>query len=274
MAKCATSFENSNKSQILLEKAATTVASDTWMSYVFEERPPSAIRYLKGCETRLAPPIPERLFTLPTIWGGHRARVTKKETPVQAPSLTDEEALMRLKAQDRGALEFLFERYSRLILTIAFRILRDYGEAEEMVQTVFIYLYQKADLYQADKGTARSWIVQVAYHRALDRRAYLTNRQFYLGTDLQVPPDTLSAVADVERDVVSKLNTEQLLAALRELPERQYLTLRLFFFEGLELREISERTGDSMVKVRHNYYRGLDKLRKSTIVRSFRGDRP
>jgi RNA polymerase sigma-70 factor, ECF subfamily len=185
--------------------------------------------------------------------------------------LTDEDALTRLKTRDRDALALLFDRYSKLILSIGVRILRDHGEAEELVQTVFLYLYQKADVFQVDKGTARSWIVQLAYHRAFDRRAYLTKRHFYLGTDLNVAPDTLSAVADIEREVGSKLNAQQLLKALEELPERQHLTLKMCFFEGLELREISERLGDSMVKVRHNYYRGLDKLRKSAIVQSFRG---
>jgi len=221
-------------------------------------------------DARLSSPFPQRAMTIPANWKEEIECRLVEQSVKEPPSVTDEEALIRLKAHDKDALALLFERYSRLILVIGIRVLRDYGEAEELVQNVFIYLYQKAELFQADKGTAKSWITQAAYHRALDRRDYLVYRQFYLGTDLSVLPDTLAGDFDVEREVGSKFNREQLLKALEELPEKQHLTLKLNFFEGLELREIGERLGDSIANVRHNYYRGLNKLRKSALVRSLR----
>ncbi len=184
--------------------------------------------------------------------------------------MTDEDALDRLKMQDKDALALLYERYSKLTLKIAFRVLRDYGEAEELMQNVFLHLYQKAELFDASKGTGKAWIVQAAYHRALDRREYLEHRQFYFGTDFTLLADTLSGGNNVEREVGSKLNRERLLEALEDLPENQRVTLTLFFFEGLDLREISERLEDTFINVRHHYYRGLDKLRKNTIVRHLR----
>jgi RNA polymerase sigma-70 factor, ECF subfamily len=194
------------------------------------------------------------------------------ERPIErASAISDEELLTRLKRQDKDALALLYERYSRLILTIGFRILRDRGEAEDLVQTVFLYLFQRAELFDADKGTARSWVIQVAYHRAIDKRTYLARRQFYLGTDLTVPPDTLSGGADVERETGLRLNGEQLLEAIAELPEKQRTTLEQFFFEGRDWEEISKRLGDSVANVRHHYYRGLEKLRKNPSVRRLRG---
>jgi RNA polymerase sigma-70 factor (ECF subfamily) len=218
----------------------------------------------------LSSPFPQRALTLPAIWKGETECCSQEQSAKEPISVTDEEVLIRLKAQDKEALALLFDRYSRLILTIGFRVLRDYGEAEELVQSVFLYLYQKAELFQPDKGTAKSWITQAAYHRALDRRDYLVYRQFYLGTESEVLPDTLAADFDLEREIGSRLNREQLFKALEELPEKQRLTLTLNFFEGLELREIGERLGDSIANVRHNYYRGLDKMRKSALVRSLR----
>jgi RNA polymerase sigma-70 factor, ECF subfamily len=189
------------------------------------------------------------------------------DRPIErASAASDEELLTRLKQQDRDALALLYQRYSRLILTIGFRILRDRGEAEDLVQTVFLYLYQRAELYEAEKGAARSWILQVTYHRALDKRTYLARRQFYLGTDLTVPPDTLSGGTDVERETGLRLNGEQLLEAIAELPEKQRTTLELYFFEGRDWQEISQRLGDSVANVRHHYYRGLEKLRKNPAI--------
>jgi RNA polymerase sigma factor, sigma-70 family len=194
------------------------------------------------------------------------------ESPIECASTTSDEVLLtRLKEQDRDALSLLFERYSRLILTIGFRILRDRGEAEDLVQNVFLYLYQKAERFNPERGNARTWIIQVAYHRALDKRTYLAHRQFYLGTDLTVPPDTLSGGADVERETGWRLNGEQLLDAIAELPEKQRTTLELFFFEGMDWQEISDRLGDTVANVRHHYYRGLEKLRKNPSVRRLRG---
>lgn len=222
-------------------------------------------------DARLSSPFSQRAMTLSAIWKEETECRPEEQSVKELVSVTDEEALNRLKAQDKDALALLFDRYSRLILAIGFRVLRDYGEAEELVQNVFLYLYQKAELFQADKGGAKSWITQAAYHRALDRRDYLVYRQFYLGTELEVVPDTLAGDFDLEREIGSRLDREQLLKALDELPEKQRLTLTMNFFEGLDLSEIGERLGDSIANVRHNYYRGLDKLRKSALVRSLRG---
>lgn len=200
------------------------------------------------------------------MWGRETQRADAERSANPPSGMTDEEALTRLKAKDKDALEVLFDRYSKMVSTIGFRILRDYGEAEEVAQNVFLYLYQKAELFHSEKGTARAWIAQVAYHRALDRREYLAHRQFYLGTDLTVPPDTLSGGNDIELEVGSKLKRDQILKAVEDLPEKQRKTLLLFFFEGLELSEISERLGESVANVRHYYYRGLDKLRGSAVV--------
>lgn len=184
--------------------------------------------------------------------------------------MTDEELMGRLKTNDAAALHFLFDRYSRLVLSIALRILRDYGEAEEIVQETYCYLYQKAALFDAAKGTAKGWIVQVAYHRALDRRAHLARRGFYLGTDVGSLDDTLLGETDLDREIRSKLNRAHLEKAFEELPERQRRTLELFYFEGLELREISEKLKEPLENIRHHYYRGLEKLRKSAFVQKLR----
>jgi RNA polymerase sigma-70 factor, ECF subfamily len=221
----------------------------------------------------LTQPFPSRAFALPAVWEGDTEHCAVDRPIERASAASDEELLVRLKQQDRDALALLYERYSRLILTIGFRILRDRGEAEDLVQTVFLYLYQRAELYEADKGAARSWILQVTYHRALDKRTYLARRQFYLGTDLIVSPDTLSGGADVEREAGLRLNGEQLLEAIAELPEKQRTTLELYFFEGSDWQEISERLGDSVANVRHHYYRGLEKLRKNPAIQRLKAVR-
>jgi RNA polymerase sigma-70 factor, ECF subfamily len=215
-----------------------------------------------------APPQ-ERALLLPVVWDRRRESVAGESDPV-ASRCDDEELMNRLEARDAGALEMLFDRYSRLVLSIALRILRDYGEAEDVVQEVFFHLFQKAALFDPLKGTAKGWIVHVAFHRALDRRAHLGRRGFYLGTEIESLDNTLLGETDLDREIGAKLNRARLEKAFEELPEMQRRTLELFYFEGLELREISEKLNEPLDNVRHHYYRGLAKLRKSAFVKKLR----
>jgi len=189
---------------------------------------------------------------------------------VAAGAESDEGAIARLQARDSNALNLLFDRYARLVLSIALRILRDYGEAEEVVQDVFFYVYQKSSLFEPARGSAKAWIVQVAFHRALDRKAHLSRRGFYVGTDIGPLHDTLMGHSDLEQEVGSEMNRVHLERAFEDLPEIQRRTLDLFYFQGLALREISERLNEPLGNVRHHFYRGLERLRKSAFVRRLR----
>ncbi len=160
---------------------------------------------------------------------------------------------------------------ARLVLAIARGIVRDSGEAEDVVQEAFLYLYKKSMLFDGSKGSAKNWIIQIALHRALDRKSHLARRGFYAGTDIGALGDTLLGETDLDREIGAKLNREQLERAFEQLPEMQRWTLELFYFEGLDLREISKRLNEPLGNSRHHFYRGLERLRKSAFVQRLRG---
>src|ERR1700719_4507914 len=221
----------------------------------------------------MSSPLNGRALAFPVIWGTTRQDSIPTPQPVEVrpPSLlSDEELMAGLVAKDAEALDLLFGRYSRLVFAIALRILNDRNEAEDVVQEVFLSLYQKAVLFDSAKGTAKGWIVQVAFSRARDRRAHLSRRGFYSGTDVESLQDTLIGQTDVEHEVSVKLDFSQLRCAFEELNTIQRRTLELFYFEGLELREISERLHEPFGNVRHHFYRGLERLRKSPAVKRLR----
>ncbi len=166
--------------------------------------------------------------------------------------------MARLQSNDSSALEILFGRYARLVLAIARGIVRDNGEAEDVVQEAFFYLYKKSMLFDEAKGSAKNWIIQIALHRALDRKSHLARRGFYAGTDIGALGDTL--LVQLER-------------AFEQLPEMQRATLELFYFEGLDLREISKKLNQPLGNSRHHFYRGLERLRKSAFVQRLRGNK-
>jgi RNA polymerase sigma-70 factor (ECF subfamily) len=175
---------------------------------------------------------------------------------------SDEELLGRVRAKEDEALMLLFKRYNRLVFAIGCRILRDEGEAEDLVQEVFLRLHAEANSFDPTRGSGRTWMVQMVYRRAFDRRAYLNRRHFYNGTELIEDANAFSGEKDLEKDVIERLTAQQLRVAFGELNEKQSETLELFFFEGLKLGEIAERTGADLSNVRHHYYRGLERLRQ------------
>jgi RNA polymerase sigma-70 factor, ECF subfamily len=212
-----------------------------------------------------------RAVTFPIAWSRSQELSAPAVEAAGGRSPSDEEVMARLQSNDSAALEILFGRYGRLVLAVARGIVRDRGEAEDVVQEAFFYLYKKSMLFDSSKGSAKNWIIQIALHRALDRKSHLARRGFYAGTDIGALGDTLLGETDLDREIGAKLNRVQLERAFEQLPEMQRLTLELFYFEGLDLREISMKLNQSLGNSRHYFYRGLERLRKSAFAQSLRG---
>ena len=187
---------------------------------------------------------------------------------------SDETLLKQLREGAKEALAVLFRRHARAVRNVAYRILRNETEADDLVQDVFLHIFRKAALFEAARGNARSWIFHVAYRRAFDRRDYLNSRHFYSCQDLEdashrlADPRTGSLFHEQSiEEILGKPLTEKFNA---QLSPEQRETIQLFFFEGYALKEIAQRTGRSLVNVRNHYYRGLDRLRKFVLPENLR----
>jgi RNA polymerase sigma-70 factor (ECF subfamily) len=186
----------------------------------------------------------------------------QRDVSAASSSLSDEELLGQVQDCDLGAALTLFRRYDRLALSIGYRVLQDEGEGEDLAQEIFLHLCSESNTFDRAKGSARTWIVQMIYRRAFDRRAYLRRRQFYVGTDAQERTNTVVGARNPEDGMIDRLTVAQLKTAFSELSDRQRETLEAFFFEGLNFAEIAERSGEDVKNVRHHYYRGLERLRQ------------
>ena len=187
----------------------------------------------------------------------------------QLCKLSDENVLAHVQAGHDDALAVLFDRYHRLILSVALKTLRDLGEAEDVTQAVFLEIYKVAAQFDPARGTTKVWLLQYAYHRSVNRREYLKRRKFYETEDLeQVDRGLLerSQPAVIGSNTLTFQELRRLVRqALETLNQRQKRTIQLAYFEGMSLNDIAEHTGESLGNVRHNYYRGLQRLR--SVVR-------
>lgn len=194
-------------------------------------------------------------------------------SPREPIEISDEYLLSRLSVGDIEALTLLFNRYVRVVRHIGRRILRDDSEADDLCQDLFLFIQRKCAIFDSSKSSAGSWIVHMTYQRAIERRRRLATRQFYKCEDLQSSAGHVVAMPTTENDyspeaVFGRNGLEKILGGLSE---HQRETLRLYFFEGYTLAEISAKLGQPLGNVRNHYYRALDKLRRQMFGRKASG---
>jgi RNA polymerase sigma-70 factor, ECF subfamily len=184
-------------------------------------------------------------------------------SPAELSKESDIDLMARLRDGQQEALSPLFDRYHRLVLSIAAKIVRDPTEAEDLMQDVFFEVYRFIDRFDPDRGAPKSWIMQFAYSKSLKRRKYLALRGAFEEAQITVVSPSESAyLPDTQFEDYSA--EETLLAVqqgLLELTLKQREVVQLACFEGFLFSEIAERTRESVGNVRHHYYRGIDRLR-------------
>lgn len=172
--------------------------------------------------------------------------------------LSDDQLMELVKKGDHDAFSDLFDRYHRLVLSIALRILRDASEAEDTTQEVFFAIYLKARSYDSARGTAKGWISGHAHHRSVNRLHYLSARRFY---------DTVKATETMHRPRLWNGVTAQEWAAvlqrgLAELNHKQRMTVEMVCYDGHSVAEVARTMNETVGNVRNHYYRGLERLRR------------
>jgi len=175
--------------------------------------------------------------------------------------LSDGELMAHLQAGCNDALAVLFDRYHRLVLSIALKIVRDPGEAEDVVQSVFLEIFRSVAQFDPAKGTTKVWVLQYAYHRAINRRQHLNVRGFYDQTSIDEVEAHVTKTARTLGGFTTQELKHLLLQGLATLSAAQKKVIELVSYDGLSMQEIANKTGDTLVNVRHHYYRGLQKLR-------------
>jgi RNA polymerase sigma-70 factor, ECF subfamily len=173
------------------------------------------------------------------------------------PETTDEFLLYSIAAADETALLELYSRYSAAVNSLARRILRSESDAEEVVQDVFVKLWQKALEYAPHKGKVSTWILTIAHHSAIDALRRRTSRDTLpiLEEDFERTPDL--------RDKRDPLEQQMLETALAMLEPQEKHCIELAYFEGLSHAQLSLRLEMPLGTVKTRIRTGLEKLRNT-----------
>ena len=166
-----------------------------------------------------------------------------------------------MEARDADALARLYDRHAARLLGVAYRILGETGEAEEVVQEVFLYAWRAASAFDPFRGSVLAWLIIATRSRAIDR---LRTRRPTASSDAEGrdPLAHVPAEDDVEAGSVAREWETICRAAIGELPADQRRALELAYFDGLTHQEIAGRTATPLGTVKTRIRLGLMKLRE------------
>jgi RNA polymerase sigma factor (sigma-70 family) len=175
----------------------------------------------------------------------------------------DAEILLRVRAGDRGAVDALYDRFSRPAFALARRILADDTLAEDVLQEVFLSVWRDPDAYDRSRGSFSSWLMAMVHHKAVDavrREESHRRRQARAQDDLALSEPT--AARDVEDDAWTRLVSDAVRTALGTLPASQREALTLAYYGGYTQREVAALTSAPLGTVKTRMLAGMRRLKE------------
>lgn len=161
--------------------------------------------------------------------------------PFSTNELSDEALLKAIAGGAVWAMESLYQRYSRLLYSLAYRMVADHQIAEDLAQEAFLAVWRRATSYSPQSGAARSWLLSILHHRAIDHLRKVRRRSSMPEAPLEeIELDESTATPDVWDDAWRSLQSTQVRTALMQIPTEQRLVIELAYFQGWTHTEIAE----------------------------------
>ena len=182
-------------------------------------------------------------------------------TLVSAPAAehADRHLIERLARGDGEALGEIYDRHGRRVYSLVLRIVRDQGDAEELVQEVFAQAWQQSARYAPARGSVAAWLLTMARSRAIDRlRARRSRPDLDQPESIPDPPDDAPGAEELLDEATRAAGVR---SALNALSMMERLAIELAFYEGYTHTEIAERLEQPLGTVKTRIRQGLLKLR-------------
>lgn len=182
-----------------------------------------------------------------------------RETGINNPQLSSQDdatLLASVRKGDEYAMALLFDRYSRIVYSVALRVLRDPASAEDVLQEIFMQIWRNPDGFVATRGSLGGWLAVVSRNRSIDA---LRRKRPTESIDEMALASNYNLADEAERNSMM----EKARGVIYQLPMEQRKTLEMAFFDGLTHMEIAEMTGDPLGTVKTRIRSALTTLRKA-----------
>jgi RNA polymerase sigma-70 factor, ECF subfamily len=185
------------------------------------------------------------------------------ENEPSADLLLEIDLVERIGRGDRSCFEQLYERFSGVLFSTAYRILNDQEGAEDVLQDVFVQIWDKASMYDSRRGKPLTWAVTLARNKAIDRLRSVQRRN-RLNDEVEQ-----EAVIDAQMQgeqpvdaVEAKEKSRLIRSAVLQLSKDQREAIELAFFAGLTQNEIADELKQPLGTVKARIRRGMMKLKE------------
>jgi RNA polymerase sigma-70 factor (ECF subfamily) len=181
---------------------------------------------------------------------------------------SDEQLMACIQARDEAALATLYRRHTALLRTVISRVVHNEHDVDDLLQEVFVELWNRAAHYDEAKGKALGWIVTLARRRAIDkvrRRQACARAEERLRLETERSP-AMARQPRVEDDVYAADRAAVLQRLLATLPEAQREALRLAYYRGLSQREIAAQTGIPLGTIKTRLELAVRKVRAAILA--------
>ena len=180
---------------------------------------------------------------------------------------SDEALLNAIAGGAVWAMESLYQRYSRILYSLAYRMVADHQVAEDLLQDAFLVVWRRATTYSPQTGAARSWLISILHHRTIDYLRKVRRRSTILETSLEeIELNESIAYPDTWDEAWQSVKSSHVRAALMNIPTEQRLVIDLAYFQGWSHREIAEGTQIPLGTVKARMRLGLLHLKKTLIM--------
>jgi RNA polymerase sigma-70 factor, ECF subfamily len=183
-------------------------------------------------------------------------------------NLTDENILQAISEGQSSALGLLYDRYGRLVFSLAVNMLFNNSDAEEITQEVFLLVWKNASTYKMEQGRVAAWLSGITRHRAIDalRRKDARPDGHRLDWVLAVEePDLPDGSEPVENMVEEHQQAQNIQKVVSNLPAEQQQVLILAYFQGMTQEEIAAQTGEPLGTVKTRIRLAMQKLRSQMV---------
>jgi RNA polymerase sigma-70 factor (ECF subfamily) len=166
----------------------------------------------------------------------------------------------RLKRREPSVMGELYDRYGKLAFSLIYRIVRDIGVAEDLVQETFLRVWNRSQGFDAERGALGPWLLAVARNRAIDYVRSSGGKMSRGAMELEAAEHP-AVFVNFEAEVLSQDRARRVRGAMDRLNENQRHVIELAYFEGLSQSEMAERMGQPLGTVKTWVRTALKNLR-------------
>lgn len=182
--------------------------------------------------------------------------------PVETSRPSDEELMGGVRRQDPEALSQLYDRYSGVLKALALRIVHNEAESEDLLQEIYMEIWNHAQNYVQERGKALGWMVTLTRRRSIDR---LRKRLSYARVEERLQKETEQqpgawSYHSVDEDLEASDMRAVLIKIMEGLPPAQREAIEFAYFQGMSQREIAAHTGIPLGTIKTRLELGLKKI--------------